>query len=174
MQLAHYEPPSPEYNSGLHRYMFLLFDQSSDFTPEQFDELDEMFAHRDKFSHIEFMRKFHLAAPVGLNGFYSSWDETCDDMHAAIGYVPLSHYMSPKQAAQAAHDRAERSRQGLFKDFVLSDVYPAEEVDPTGSVRGGTIVLEILYDGEYECQDGEHIPPQHTADCNSRWPSISK
>jgi hypothetical protein len=122
-----------------------------------------MFAHRDQFSHLELMRRFHLGTPVGINGFYSAWDETCDAVHEERGYVPHPDNFSPLQAARAASDRAERARQVLFKDFVLSDLFPADEVDPSVPLPLGTIALEIVYEDEHMCEDGELMLPARTA-----------
>jgi hypothetical protein len=143
--------------------MFLLFEQTEDFTPDQFDELDEMFQHRDKFSHLELMRRFNLTTPVGINGFYASWDDTCDALHASLGYTPVSDFHSLTQASLAASERAERARAVLFKDFVLSDIFPPGEVDPSVQLPQGTIVLDIVYQEEYVCEDGQLIHPEYTA-----------
>ncbi len=138
--------------------MILLFDQSSDFTPDQFEKLDEMFAHRENFSHIDWMRTFHLTAPVGITGFYSGWEETCDALHERMGYVPAPMYFSPKMEAEAEAARTEQARVDLFRDLVLSDIFPPDVVDPSKLPPLGTIAMTIEYDNEYTVEDGQKIP----------------
>ena len=142
--------------------MFLLFNQSSDFTPDEFDALDEMFSHRGNFSHIELMQRFHLGVPVGINGFYTAWDDTCDLLHEEMGYTPPAEYFSHKQAAIAEKTRTENARKVLFQDFTLNDVFPPTEVDPTIVPALGTIALRIRYDRDHIVHDGLAIPPEFT------------
>lgn len=142
--------------------MFLLFDQASDFTPDQFEDLDEMFQHRDAFSHLELMKQFHLGHPVGINGFYSTWDAHCDVLHQRMQYAPLSEYFSPTQAVSAATARAERARAALFREFVLGDIFPMDAAEFNAPAPPGGIALIIEYDDDYVVEDGQIIPPTYT------------
>lgn len=66
----------PQKGTGLHRYVFLVFEQKSgkrDFKESIITNRD---ATRTKFSVREFMARHHLNQPVAINFFQAKYDES--------------------------------------------------------------------------------------------------
>lgn len=66
----------PNKISGLHRYVFLLFEQING--KREFHEsiVTNRDALRTKFSVREFMARYHLKEPVAVNFFLAKYDES--------------------------------------------------------------------------------------------------
>ena len=65
--LCKYAPPTPSGQSGVHRYIFLMFKQE--------DHLDQVAAYEDarrgKFNICEFAKRYHLGNPVAMTFFHA-------------------------------------------------------------------------------------------------------
>jgi hypothetical protein len=93
-----YVGPGPPYNSGLHRYVFILYEQGSG---ADVDSLAETFAGRGgKRSHLAALAA-GLGPVVGVGWIQAQWDESVDVLHEAIGFLPPPEYRSPRQQQQA-------------------------------------------------------------------------
>ena len=158
IEIQPYLSPAPEYNSGVHRFVFLLFDQSSDFDPDQLEEIDAMFQHRESFPYLSFLAHSHLAAPVAVNGFYAGWEEYCGKLHERMNCTPPDQYFSPKQEEIVNLACAEQARIDLFVEALDMCVPP-----PMGSIA---LVIEYGDEDEGEevvrAHDGFAIPPAKT------------
>lgn len=66
----------PSKNSGLHRYIYLLFEQKGG--RKEFKEtfITDKDATRTKFSVREFMAKHHFGQPFAANFFLAKYDES--------------------------------------------------------------------------------------------------
>lgn len=73
--LSEYISAGPPPDSGLHRYVFLLFEQSGkhDFAEPKLTNRSP--ANRAKFSVRDFVKKHDLGAPVAGNLFEAEYDE---------------------------------------------------------------------------------------------------
>ena len=95
-----YIGPGPPYNSGKHRYCFLLYDQGE-------SKVDGSIAAA-KFGgrggcHIHpFAAEQGFTGPLAVGFFESEWEEFVDSVHEGIGFLPPPKYQSPAQAAAAA------------------------------------------------------------------------
>lgn len=87
------------YNSGKHRYIFLLFEQPDEATPAN---LEEAFAGRGGKKACVAAKAAGLGSVVGVNFFESQWDESIDAIHIGMGWLPPPAYRSPNQQAMAA------------------------------------------------------------------------
>jgi len=153
-EVTAYEGPLPDYNSGTHRYFFLVFDQTSPFAPAAMKEVEQLVSIRQEFSYIAFMKQFQLDEPIGINGFYSQWDESCDALHAAKGYSPPSMFMSPAQAEAARIDRLYRERKELYLTMSLVDIFASMDITHS---KVPSLELTVEYDGGHFAFEGHKI-----------------
>jgi len=96
-----YVGPGPPHSSGLHRYVFLLYEQPAGADPSS---LATTFAGRGgKRAHLAATAAGVGLGPVAAIAWYQAqWDESVDATHEAIGFVPPEEFQSPKQKAAAA------------------------------------------------------------------------
>jgi len=115
--LCPYERPRPFHSSGVHRYVLRLYEQPSVLTHEQLEgiRLSDAVTSRTlppPATLVGFLGLYENA--VAIQAFTSHWDETCDEIHAALGITPSpDRFLSPGQRAaiQAELDRqAEEAR----------------------------------------------------------------
>jgi phosphatidylethanolamine-binding protein (PEBP) family uncharacterized protein len=123
------------YNSGLHRYFFLLFKQAKPLTTMQISETVEYFNQRDGFAFTNWIRRMLVTtSPAAINGFYAGWEEYCDVIHEKNGYVPPEQYRSPTQESRIQREedrrRIEQTKLTLYKDLGLRDIFGLSEDDP--------------------------------------------
>lgn len=98
--VAPYVGPGPPYNSGLHSYLFLVYKQASKFDAENVSEATNYFSNRGGLKAHEFFgEKKGLGVPVGARSFQAAWDESIDELHKKIGFLPPEEYRSPAQKA---------------------------------------------------------------------------
>jgi hypothetical protein len=86
--------PGPPCNSGLHRYVFLIYEQ-----PENADiaGLAVKFDGRGgKKAHV-LAQEHGLGPLVFIDWYEAQWDESCDAVHESLGFMPPEKYQSPKQ-----------------------------------------------------------------------------
>jgi phosphatidylethanolamine-binding protein (PEBP) family uncharacterized protein len=134
-ELAPYVAPAPVYNSGLHRFFFLLFKQAKPLTSMQLSETVEYFNQRDGFAFVNWIRRMSITtSPAAINGFYAGWEEYCDIIHEKNGYVPPVQYRSPTQETRIQREedrrRIEQTKLALYKDLGLRDIFGLSEDDP--------------------------------------------
>lgn len=103
-EILSYCPPAPPYNSNLHRYIFLLFEQSQKLNDEDIEKSRNYFLPRANVSSISWVETFipnkntnEFNVPVGVNGFSATWEEIVDDLHSNMDFMPPEQYRSPKQ-----------------------------------------------------------------------------
>ena len=96
-----YIGPGPPHSSGLHRYVFLLYEQPSS---ADVSSLAATFAGRGgKRAHLS-----ATAAEVGLGPVaaiawcQAQWDTSVDATHESMGFVPPPCFQSPRQKGAAA------------------------------------------------------------------------
>jgi len=73
--LSDYVGSGPPQGTGLHRYVFLVFQQSGKI---QFDEkrlTNKSGDHRGKFSIRNFAKKYNLGQPIAGNFYQAEWDD---------------------------------------------------------------------------------------------------
>lgn len=84
-------------NSGLHRYVFLLFEQPEGCDPAA--SLRTSFEGRGGKKSCIAGATAGLGAVVGITWYESEWDESIDAVHEAMGWLPPEGFRSPKQLA---------------------------------------------------------------------------
>jgi len=72
--LTQYAGPSPPANTGLHRYVFLVFKQENELSVDE-PIISSRAGSRGKFSVREFAAKHHLGTPKAVN-FFQAQHET--------------------------------------------------------------------------------------------------
>ena len=94
--IVEYLGPGPPCNSGLHRYVFLLFEQ-----PDGADvkSLAAAFEGRGGKKAFASAKTAGLGPLVAVDFYEAEWDESVDAVHEAIGFLPPEKYRSPKQKA---------------------------------------------------------------------------
>ena len=94
--IVEYLGPGPPCNSGLHRYVFLLFEQLVVPMSRVWLQLSKVVGERKRSP----LRKTAGLGPLVAVDFYEAeWDESVDAVHEAIGFLPPEKYRSPKQKA---------------------------------------------------------------------------
>ena len=101
-EIAQYIGPAPPYNSGAHRYYFLLYKQSKLFNHMQIENFKGEFTARCPFTSSKWAKSNGLGSPVGFHMFTCEWSESVDAMHEEIGFLPPEEFQSPKQRANQA------------------------------------------------------------------------
>jgi len=109
-----YAGPAPPYNSGLHRYVWLIYSQ------EELMDTEPLTKYLDGRGgkKVNGWAKDNGLTLVAANVFESQWDEHCDAAHVALDFVPPPKYQSPKQvealkAAAAAANAAAAEMQAF-------------------------------------------------------------
>jgi len=82
--------------SGLHRYVFLLFEQPEGSTPAS---LAAAFEGRGGKKVCVAAKAAGLGPVVASTFFQSQWDVSIDAVHAAMGWLPPAEFRSPTQEA---------------------------------------------------------------------------
>eukprot|EP01032_Pedospumella_encystans_P020521 gene20521-23309_t len=171
IEVASYEGPAPEYDSGLHRFFFIVFNQNFVLTSGQADDMRDSYQHREQFSYLDWMRTRNLGDPVGLNGFFAGWEEYCTELHQQRGYVPPQDYLLHRQDAylkkEAEAMLVEDTKMALYHKLTLKDLFPPS-VDISIPATVGSIMLCVSYDGE-ALVGGAQLSPEVVQDT----PSVS-
>ena len=105
-----YVPAAPSYNSGIHRYLFLLFKQDKKVSDEEIEDTRHFFQDRVKFDVCTWADSRNFGRPVGVNGFESKWDEFVDEVHEQLRFMPPPEYQSPTQKVKFSVLEQERAR----------------------------------------------------------------
>ncbi|XP_031332286.1 protein D2-like [Photinus pyralis] len=88
--LTEYIGAGPPRGSGLHRYVFLVFQQKDRIQFEEQRLTNDSVKNRGKFSIRKFAQKYNLGNPIAANFFHAQWDD----------YVPIL-YTQLKMAADS-------------------------------------------------------------------------
>ncbi|XP_066290079.1 zonadhesin-like isoform X3 [Branchiostoma lanceolatum] len=82
--LSQYLGSAPPRRRGLHRYVFLVYEQPGRL---EFDERrlgNSSMAHRSRFRTREFASKYNLGDPVAGNFYQAQWDDWVPSLYAAM------------------------------------------------------------------------------------------
>lgn len=84
--LSEYVGSGPPKNTGLHRYVFLVYKQPSklDFDEQRFTKTDGR--GRGKFSAKKFANKYKLNNPIAGNFYQAQYDDTVPALHKQLGF----------------------------------------------------------------------------------------
>ncbi|XP_067631225.1 protein D2-like [Eurosta solidaginis] len=84
--LTEYVGSGPPKDTGLHRYIFLLYKQPNklEFTETHFT--NKMGKGREGFSTKNFVKKYGLSVPVAGNFFQAQFDDSVPELHKQLGY----------------------------------------------------------------------------------------
>ena len=96
-----YVGPGPPCNSGLHRYVFCLYEQPSG---ADFDALKTALEGRGGTKPHEVAKAVGLGPMVAIEYYYAEWDESVDAVHESVSFVPPPEYRSPSQKAKYGTD----------------------------------------------------------------------
>lgn len=109
VEVIPYQTPAPFYNSGKHRYFCLLFEQAKSFDNSTLSSIRRSTIKRDYFKLKAWLNLAPVIVkkPVGIDGFYCDWDESCDFSHRQYGLTPSQQYMSPKQQEEYSWEHSQ-------------------------------------------------------------------
>ncbi len=83
--LTEFISSAPPKGSGLHRYVFLLYQQNGKIDYSQQPKLSGTSGqNRGKFSTRDFVKKYHLGVPVAGNFYQAEWDEYVPKVYAKL------------------------------------------------------------------------------------------
>lgn len=118
-----YTGPMPCYNSGCHRYTFLLFKQRAVFSASDISEIRSYFAGNSRITKTcSWAASKGMGTPVAAFTFRAQWSPAVDEFHCAAGFIPPEEFQSPSQkaavatAAAAAADAARAFEQAQIDD----------------------------------------------------------
>lgn len=138
-EVAPYQCPAPLFDSGLHRFFFLLFRLTQPLTPVLLNETMELYLRREGFPLAKWAKTMGFEQPAGINGMYAGWEEHCDEVHRTAHLMPPEPYRSPAQVAylllEAQQADLERQKVELHRDLGLQEVLgEADEVSRPGLI----------------------------------------
>lgn len=95
-----YVPAGAPHNSGLHRYIYLLYKQSGLLSAEQIETFKAPFEARGG------QKAHELATNLGMtlmaaNAYKAEWDISVDAIHESLAFMPPEEYQSPLQKEKA-------------------------------------------------------------------------
>ena len=120
-----YHPIDPFYESGMHRYIFLLFKQGKRISEGEF--LDR----RHNFDIRGWATLHGHGDPVGIHGFESSWDTYVDNLHENLNITPPSEYLSPLQRSNIEKALLKEQQEQLQEQEQLLVLAQPEVTEPT-------------------------------------------
>uniref|UniRef100_A0A023EJM6 Putative secreted protein n=1 Tax=Aedes albopictus TaxID=7160 RepID=A0A023EJM6_AEDAL len=82
--VAEYIGSAPPENSGLHRYVFLVYKQSRGRMRWSEPKLSNRNPNRAKFHVNEFAEKYHLGSPVAGNFYQATYDDYVPQVYATL------------------------------------------------------------------------------------------
>ena len=134
-----YLPPAPFFGTGLHRCLFLLFEQSRALDPQEVGQAISWFTFREEFRFSQWAASMGpgFSAPAAVNGFYVEWEQCCDLYHLAARCRPPEQFLSPSQREAVQRDLAlgtytPQATKSLLDDEDEDDEEDEEEVDEYG------------------------------------------
>jgi phosphatidylethanolamine-binding protein len=109
-EVCSYMGAGPPYNTGPHRYLFLLYQQGRILTEKQVEKVKSYLGPRSGLHASEVAINLGMACPVGFDGFLSEWSPWVDDLHEQCDFVPPPEFQSPMQKSKIAAKEEERLR----------------------------------------------------------------
>jgi phosphatidylethanolamine-binding protein (PEBP) family uncharacterized protein len=111
---------APFHGSGLHRYVFLLFEQNVILDEGQITTLKAF--NRKKADIDNLALTYNLGSPIGINVFESQWTSFVDTFHEQDSFLPPTEYLSPYQRStrdsllivEATEESVERTSCSFF------------------------------------------------------------
>ncbi|XP_042224611.1 protein D3-like isoform X4 [Homarus americanus] len=82
--IAHFVGSGPPRDTGLHRYVYLVYRQPGPLTCDEPNMPNNSAEHRRSFSIRNFANKYHLQLVAG-NLYQAQYDATCDLVHQQLG-----------------------------------------------------------------------------------------
>lgn len=147
----------------------MLFKQRSQISPIVLSDIVELFLNRDGFAFMKWVRRMAFGNPAAINGFYTGWEEICDELHEQLNWMPSEEYRSPNQVSKSVKEqeelRIETAKIALFKELSLRDIFYGEE-DRVYQQGVKSISLSVSYDGSGsglgQALDGMILTPSAT------------
>lgn len=73
--LSEYVGAGPPQGTGLHRYIFLIYEQPGKLTFDEKRLTNRSGDHRGKFNTRAFVKKYNLGEPIAANFYQAEWDD---------------------------------------------------------------------------------------------------
>jgi phosphatidylethanolamine-binding protein (PEBP) family uncharacterized protein len=167
-EIVPYQAPAPLYESGLHRYFFLLFKQTEALTPLLLSKTGELFLRREGFPLQPWAQCMGFHQPAAINGFYAGWEEYCDILHQKHGLLPPDIYRSPGQhalvLAELEQQTIEQAKLELYQELECNDIFQCEE-NQLSHPDHPSYALTVLYHDSVCARDGGILTAKMTETC---------
>ncbi|XP_049820377.1 protein D2 [Aethina tumida] len=86
--IVEYRGSGPPKNTGLHRYVFLVYEQEGKMGFDERRSHAKTYANRFKFSAKKFSEKYRLGNPIAGNYFQAQWDEHVEEANKNVS-IPI-------------------------------------------------------------------------------------
>lgn len=86
--LAEYIGSGPPVDTGLHRYVFLVYKQPSRIEPDETPIDNRTREGRRSFRIRDFAKKYNLGEPIAANFYQAQFDDYVPILHAQLGIPP--------------------------------------------------------------------------------------
>ena len=121
VEILPYIGAAAPYGSGLHRYVYLLFQQTAPLSAEHIAASIEYFKdRRGVHSHTYLMtlrddmgNSLLVSCPVGVDAFISEWEPLVDEIHKSIGWTPPMEYLSPNRTLMAVNKHIDEEKERI-------------------------------------------------------------
>jgi len=137
-----YAGPGPPYNSGLHRYVWLVYAQTVEV---DCDDLSKYLEGRGGKKVDEWCREKGMTL-TAANFYEAEWDESVDDNHKNIlGFLPPPEYRSPAQKAEvAAEEQRKKEEDEKEEKQELAEIAEKDLVNEDSKKAMGDMLAEKM------------------------------
>jgi len=137
-----YAGPGPPYNSGLHRYVWLVYAQTVE---ADCDDLSKYLEGRGGKKVDEWCREKGMTL-TAANFYEAEWDESVDDNHKNIlGFLPPPEYRSPAQKAEvAAEEQRQKEEDEKQEKQELAEIAEKDLVNEDSKKAMGDMLAEKM------------------------------
>jgi len=132
-EVVSYTPPGPPYNSGLHRYIVLVYAQSGELVASDVAATSFPGGATGGYKFADIAASYGLEL-VAANLFEAEWDEMVDTLHESWGWLPPEGYRSPYQLSQLEGECHIRDKSSS-NIFFISHVYWSLLIEKTQSCQ---------------------------------------
>jgi len=153
-----YAGPGPPCNSGLHRYVWLVYSQAGEVDAS---ELSAYLEGRGGKKTDAWCKEKGMTL-VGANYYEAEWDEEVDNNHKAIAFVPPPEYQSPSQKAAVAEAAAAAAEEA--KKLEEAAAAAAEEVKEEEVIAAEDEVVDVTPKVNLSAKAVDDIPDKLGSD----------
>jgi len=154
-EILSYQGAAPPYGTGQHRYVFTIYLQSAPVDSAYIASAKRKFAARAGVKTSTWASALGMGNfPIALTGFLAEWEESVDEIHANMGWLPPEHLRSPGQKDVETQKVLHQAKKTLCETLKLGDIFTGAVVAGVKYTDVPTVTMDIAYRGA----SGESIP----------------